>query len=81
MDWRQLGMTSDRLLTRALAIKENTMGPDHPSVAHSLNNLACLAAQAGDFEAAEPLARRALLVTDPCIDHIRRVIQKRIGRG
>ncbi len=35
-------MSPARLLSRALAIREKALGPEHPDVATSLNNLALL---------------------------------------
>ena len=47
------------LLRRALAINENSLGPRHLTVAHSLNNLAVLLAQRGDWHGAAVIGRRA----------------------
>ena len=46
---------------RALAIREKTLGSEHPDVATSLNNLAELYRMKGDYEKAEPLYQRALV--------------------
>ena len=45
---------------RALAIRERALGPLHPLVAYSLNNLARAHEAKGDYARAEPLYRRAL---------------------
>lgn len=45
---------------RALAIQEKTLGPDHPTAATTLNNLAALLDQQGKYGESEPLQRRAL---------------------
>ena len=45
---------------RALDIRERVVGRDHPDTATSLNNLAALLQDKGDYEGAEPLYRRAL---------------------
>jgi hypothetical protein len=44
---------------RALAIVEKTLGPDHPYVATSLNNLAALYRTTKRDEEAESLEQRA----------------------
>ncbi len=43
------------LTSEALAIREKALGPDHPDVAKSLNNLAALYVEKGRFAEAEPL--------------------------
>ena len=40
---------------RALAIREKTLGPEHPHVATSLNNLAALYRAQGRYAEAEPV--------------------------
>ena len=50
------------LLQRALAISEKVLGPDHPDVATSLNNLAGLYHTQGQYADAAPLYRRALAI-------------------
>jgi hypothetical protein len=39
---------------RSLRIRETALGPDHPDVATSLNNLAALYQVQGNYGAAEP---------------------------
>src|SRR6516165_4578895 len=51
---------TEPLYKRALAIRENALGPDHPDVAQSLNNLAELYSAQGRHADAEPLYKRAL---------------------
>ena len=51
------------LLERALAITEAAYGPDHPTVAIRLNNLALILRDLGQVEAARPLQERALAIT------------------
>jgi len=51
-------------LTRALAIRERVLGPDHPDTSHSLNNLAALYDNQGKYEQAEPLYQRALAIRE-----------------
>ena len=50
---------SERLKRRALAIGEAADGPDHPTVAVNLNNLATLLQDTNRLAEAEPLMRRA----------------------
>jgi Tfp pilus assembly protein PilF len=51
---------AEPLFLRALHIREQSLGPDHPQVASPLNNLAILYYQQGKFQEAEPLYQRAL---------------------
>ncbi len=59
------------LYERALAISEKVHGPDHPSTARSLNNLAELLRAQGDYEGARPLFERALAIREKVLgsDH------------
>jgi tetratricopeptide (TPR) repeat protein/transcriptional regulator with XRE-family HTH domain len=50
------------LFERALAIRKKVLGPEHPSTAASLNNLALLLRAQGDLAAARPLLERALAI-------------------
>jgi tetratricopeptide (TPR) repeat protein len=50
------------LYERALAIYETALGPEHPNTATSLNNLAYLLRDQGDFAGARPLSERALAI-------------------
>ena len=43
---------------------ENALGPEHPNVATSLNNLAGLYEDQGKYAEAEPLYRRALAIQE-----------------
>jgi hypothetical protein len=47
-----------------LAINEKALGPDHPAVAISLNNLAWLLQLKGNYTEAEPLYLRAMAIDD-----------------
>ena len=47
-------------MRRTLGIWEQSLGPDHPNVAHTLNNLARLLQAANRLSEAEPLLSRAL---------------------
>ncbi len=51
-----------RLYKRSLAIREKALGPEHPNVAQSLNNLALLYDAQGKYAEAEPLYKRALAI-------------------
>ncbi|WP_437586062.1 tetratricopeptide repeat protein [Sorangium sp. So ce1000] len=52
------------LARRALDLRENALGPEHPDVAQSLHSLARLLQAKGDYTAAEPLYRRALAIRE-----------------
>ena len=62
---------AEPLYQRALAISEKALGPDHPSTAASLNNLALLYRSQGQYEQAEPLYQRALAIREKALgpDH------------
>ena len=47
---------------KVLAIREKALGPDHPDVARSLNNLALLYDNLREYLKAEPLYKRALAI-------------------
>src|SRR5215475_14056908 len=49
---------------RALELREKALGPEHPDVAQSLNNLAILYRLKGDYAKAEPLYQRALAIRE-----------------
>jgi tetratricopeptide (TPR) repeat protein len=49
---------------RALPLSERLLGPEHPNVALSLNNLALLYDDQGRYAAAEPLHQRALALRE-----------------
>ena len=51
-----------RSTKRSLAIREKALGPDHPDVARSLNNLAELYDDQGRYADAEPLYKRSLAI-------------------
>lgn len=55
------------LFERALALAENMFGADHPSTATSLNNLARLLHDQGDFSGARPLLERALMIDEKAL--------------
>jgi tetratricopeptide (TPR) repeat protein len=59
------------LAERALAIRERTLGPDHPDIAQFLNYLAVLRWAGGDYARAEPLYQRALAIREKALgpDH------------
>ena len=55
------------LALRALAIREKALGPDHPDVAVSLNNLAELYRAQGRYAEGEPLHKRALTIREKAL--------------
>jgi tetratricopeptide (TPR) repeat protein len=52
---------------RALALREQLLGPEHPDVATSLNNLAELCESQGRYAEAEPLFQRALTIREQAL--------------
>jgi tetratricopeptide (TPR) repeat protein len=62
---------AERLYQLALSILEMALGPFHPGVAQSLNNLAGLYGSQGKFVEAEPLYRRAMAIRERALgpDH------------
>jgi len=56
---------------RALRIREEALGPDHPNVAICLNNLGELYSAKGDYARAEPLHKRSLAILEKVLgrDH------------
>ena len=56
---------------KALEVAEKKVGPNHPSVATSLNNLASLYYTQGHYAQAEPLHKRALAIREKALgpDH------------
>ena len=55
------------LLRDALAIREKALGPEHPDTALSLNNVARLLRDQGDFAGARPLYERALAIREKAL--------------
>lgn len=55
---------AELLYKRALEIREQQLGGEHPSIAQSLNNLAALYYSQGRYEDAEPLYERALMIRE-----------------
>ena len=49
---------------KALEVAEQNVGSDHPDVATSLNNLAFLYENQGDYAKAEPLYKRSLAIRE-----------------
>jgi tetratricopeptide (TPR) repeat protein len=58
---------AEPLYQQALAIREKTLGPEHPDLAQSLNNLAGLYATQGRYIKAEPLYQRALAIREKAL--------------
>ena len=59
---RGLYEQAEPLLQRALTIREQMLGPEHPDVGEGLNNLASVKVKQGKYEQAEPLYQRALAI-------------------
>ena len=57
---------------RSLAIGEKLLGPDHPDVATSLNNMGLLYQEQGRYGEAEPLYKRSLAIREAALgpDHL-----------
>lgn len=62
LDDRAQYAEAEPLYLLSLAIREKSLGPDHPHVAASLNNLALLYKNQGRYTEAEPLYERALAI-------------------
>ena len=60
---------AEPLFRRALAIDESSYGPDHPTVANDLNNLAEMLQATNRLAEAEPLLRRALAICEKSLGH------------
>jgi tetratricopeptide (TPR) repeat protein len=58
---------AEPLYLRALEIYEKALGPEHPQVAATLNNLAFLSRAQGRYADAEPLYERALAITEKAL--------------
>ncbi len=58
---------AEPLYKRSLAIREKVLGPEHPGVAQSLNNLAALYKAQGQYAEAEPLYQRALAIREKAL--------------
>jgi tetratricopeptide (TPR) repeat protein len=71
LDAKALHVEAEALLRRALAIGEESLGSNHPTVATRLSNLAALLQETNRFVEAEPLLRRALAIDEGCLgpDH------------
>jgi tetratricopeptide (TPR) repeat protein len=56
---------------KALELAEKSVGPNHPDVATSLNNLAGIYRAQGQYAQAEPLYRRSLVIREKALgpDH------------
>ena len=58
---------AEPLYKRSLAIREKALGPEHPYVASSLNNLAALYYAQGLYAQAEPLLKRSLAIAEKAL--------------
>jgi CHAT domain-containing protein len=57
----------NRFTSAVLDIREKALGPEHPDVATSLNNLAFLYSLMGNYAAAEPLYKRSLEISEKAL--------------
>lgn len=66
---------------KVLVIDEKALGPDHPDVATSLDNLAVLYCVQGQYALAQPLHKRALAIREKVLgpDHRKRVCVELLG--
>ena len=64
-------ITEEQRLKRSLAIDEKALGPDHPNVATTLNNLGLLYSDQARYDEAEPLLKRSLSIREKTLgpDH------------
>src|SRR5262245_2253737 len=62
---------AEQLYKSSLTIREATLGPDHPEVGTTLNNLAALYRAQGRYAEAEPLYQRSLTIREATLgpDH------------
>ena len=58
---------AEPLLKRSLAIREKSLGPNHPDVANSLHNLAELYVTLGDYAMAESFCTRSLVIKEKAL--------------
>ena len=58
---------AEPLYKRSLNIREKALGPEHPKVAQSLNNLAGIYKALGDYARAEPLYKRSLAINEKAL--------------
>jgi hypothetical protein len=56
-------VSAEELLKNAAQLQEKELGPSHPELANTLNNLAIVAETAGRLDDAETLYRRAVAIT------------------
>ena len=63
----EIQAAAEPLYKRSLAMREEALEPEHPDVAKSLNNLAALYQEQGEYEAAEPLFKWALAIQEKAL--------------
>ena len=69
------------LARKALEIREQALGPTHPTVVESLNNLAELEAAQDRFGLAAAFLKRGLIVQDRHIQNVLNISPARIARN
>jgi len=74
---------AEPLLQRALNISEQSLGPDHPLTATTLEGLGSLYLSQGKYDQAEPLLQRALSISEQTIspDHLLITTSALVGLG
>ncbi len=64
----ELNEVAEKLLREALAIREASLGPDHPEVGASLDHLGDLLWIRGDYPGAEAVLHRALAIREKALE-------------
>ena len=62
-----IALHRDNFVTSAAPAREKALGPEHPDVALSLNNLAGLYDNQGKYAEAEPLYQRSLAIREKAL--------------
>eukprot|EP00002_Diphylleia_rotans_P016738 TRINITY_DN3252_c1_g1_i1.p1 TRINITY_DN3252_c1_g1~~TRINITY_DN3252_c1_g1_i1.p1 ORF type:complete len:1379 (-),score=386.10 TRINITY_DN3252_c1_g1_i1:417-4013(-) len=73
---------AEQIFLEALALRESSLGPQHPDVGNSYNNLALLASKHQDYDRAREYYEKAFIIMETCYgrEHINTVtIQSNIG--
>ena len=72
---------AEPLCRRALALKEQSLGPDHPDVAASLKDLVEILRARGNLGESEILYRRALAILERAIGPDFSELEESLGRS
>jgi len=65
--WLVSTVAAEPLYKRSLSIWEKALGPEHPNVGETLNNLAVLYSTQGTYDKAEPLYKRSLAIREKAL--------------